>query len=336
MAIRPLSTERTTIREHFKRSIEYLAANIEKMRPEVQARVNRILATFKNGEMPSGCEQGYIYGLERIIKSEILHAQKITRTNTPSSTDIVADAPKALRAKIKQMQQTIDTYKAKIERSHREVIAVRLENKNLKRAHFESIKQRRGNAMISIADDKSCAIDVWIDLKGARTRHTMTMAEMGRFLQVMKLYHESEWYSKMFEWLPTKRLKYFKHARGVIETVEKYHIKILERALLLTGGNRKEAARFLGIARPTLIQQLRKYNIDAKQPGEAEYNAPMCAQALNEIELALIDDETELMDETTRDNNIKRAENILIKLKAANKISRGNEKEGDSGYLRAG
>lgn len=185
-----------------------------------------------------------------------------------------------------------------------------------------------------IEEKKESAIDIWIDIQGKRERILMTMAEMWRFLQIMKLYKETEWYAEMFSWLPSKRIKYFKHAQGTIEAVEKYHIKIIQRAILQAGGSIKEAAKILGVARTTLQMQLRRYKIDVKAIEDDDFNAPMCAHSLNELEQAIIDDEVELMSESTLENNLERARGIVTKL-IAKKRQNETTKEKVEKYLTA-
>jgi sigma-54 dependent transcriptional regulator, flagellar regulatory protein len=43
---------------------------------------------------------------------------------------------------------------------------------------------------------------------------------------------------------------------------------LIEQALQMTGGNRTQASRLLGLKRTTLVERLRRYKGDSRQPGD--------------------------------------------------------------------
>lgn len=51
---------------------------------------------------------------------------------------------------------------------------------------------------------------------------------------------------------------------GTLAEMEREHIA---RALAWTGGNRREAARLLGVARSTLLAKIRRYGLEAVTGG---------------------------------------------------------------------
>ena len=57
-------------------------------------------------------------------------------------------------------------------------------------------------------------------------------------------------------------------AAGTLEEVERAHVV---RVLALAGGNKKKAAKLLGLPRATLYRKLEKYGLTAAEgPGSAE------------------------------------------------------------------
>jgi transcriptional regulator with GAF, ATPase, and Fis domain len=50
-------------------------------------------------------------------------------------------------------------------------------------------------------------------------------------------------------------------ARSFYEEVQRYEIELIRRALLKTGGNQKQAAKFLGLLPTTLNSKIKRYGI---------------------------------------------------------------------------
>lgn len=187
------------------------------------------------------------------------------------------------------------------------------------------------------AQEKDAAIDVYVDINKPPKRIVFTLAELWRFIQVMKIYRDSEWYSEALAWLPRKKHKFFNQHKSIIQMVWGYQARILEMALLKTGGNKQEAARLLGIGRTTLVGQVKKLGIKVDMTKADEFDAPMCAQTLNELELSVIEDELELAGESTIANNLKRAELVVAKLITRKReLERQQEETSNGRYLQTG
>lgn len=103
--------------------------------------------------------------------------------------------------------------------------------------------------------------------------------------------------------------------KSMIRMTELYQIGLIKCAILKAKGNKTEAAKILGCQRTTLLEQIKRYDLE-KDCYNAPESPPMIDKLVDSIEYRLREKELETITETELKQSMERVRNLQAALEA--------------------